>query len=69
MRILDKQWKNLGTTGKMFFIIEGEPNLVCVDEIIGSPRVGSNIEKVNGFWTVQQNNTDPDCVGGVCPTR
>jgi len=37
--------------------------------ISGSPRIGCQLEKVEGGYKVTGNNADPDCVGGVCPIK
>lgn len=37
-----------------------------VEEINGTPRVGSEIDK---NMTVQSNTMNSDCVNGVCPIR
>lgn len=54
--------------GNTTFIIEGVSVPVIKDAVLGSPRVGSNLQKVEGGYMVIDNTVDPDCVGGACGT-
>lgn len=42
---------------------------IDIKDIIGVPRVGSELVPVNGMYKVQASTNDSECVNGVCPIK
>ena len=40
--------------------------VVRISEINGSPRIGCNVDVREGKWTVIGDNTDANCLNGIC---
>lgn len=49
---------------------DGKMGRVRIQDFNNQPRLNAGAEKLdNGTWEATSNNTDPDCVGGVCPVK
>lgn len=49
---------------------DGKMEQITISDFEDSPRLNAGAIKLeNGKYKTTINNTDPDCVGGVCPIR
>ena len=51
------------------FVYTDSGERIEIGEIIGNPKVGSELELENGKYKVMANTSDTECVGGVCPVK
>ena len=40
-----------------------------IKDIVGTPRLGSELIEEDGMYIVQAVSVDTECVNGVCPVR